>query len=900
MSNMQPTMRSVRFRFGKEMLRAWRSVAAVLLVAAAVGFPPGAVAVEPSAGAAEAKATQTFWFIPHTHWEGAVFKNREEYLQMGLPHILSALELLRTDPDYRFVLDQACYVKPFLERYPEERATFRRMVAEGRLAIVGGTDVMPDVNMPSGESFVRQILYGKGYYRRELGLDVTVGWQLDTFGHHAQMPQILKLAGYKSFWFFRGVSSWEVPSEFRWQGIDGTEIPAFWLPQGYAVTYGSPKTLPEFSQFFRKRYEGLTPFSRGTDRVGLAGADVCEPEGHVPALVRAFNQQKDAPFKLRIGVPTDFEKVVARRDKLPLIRGELNPIFQGVYSSRIELKQWMRGSERLLSTAEKLGVLSHWLGQPFDDHAIWQAWEPVLFNQAHDLASGVMTDHVYQDTLRGYRFAQRAGDALVEAGLGTLVSRIDTRGEGIPLVVVNTLGWPRTDVAQVEVGFSRGDVRDLKLLDPAGQAVPLQLLDAQRYDGGGLKTAKILFLARDVPSLGYSTYRLVALDAPAPSPVQGGKPVPGDSIENEFCRLTFDLPSGAMTGLLVKSPQWQVLAGPANVVTCQHDAGDFWELYRPLDGGSRIAMKDRQPVPQPDDKTGLSNQFAAKAGSLLAGAVFSRYQVSHPFGEKGKFATTVKLYAGLRRIEIRTEIVNQRKHVRYQALFPTSIEGGRSVHEIPFGAIRRPEGIEFPAQNWVDYGNDHRGLALLNRGLPGNVVTDGTMMLSLARATQIVAYGFGGGYEPGMSSDSGFELGVPLVLDYALVPHAGRWNDAAVWRQGLEFNNPLIVRKAAPHEGPLPGRWGLLEVSHPGVVVSALKPGPQGTAILRVYEAAGRPATAVTIKFRAKVASAHEANLMEDPGRRLEVHDGTLEFDLAPFQIKTFRLVGEIPHSAKK
>ena len=220
---------------------------------------------------------ETFFFIPHTHWEGAVFKTREEYLEIGLPNILRALKLLNAHPGYRFALDQACYVRPFLERHPEEEAAFRKFSAEGRLAIVGGTDVMLDVNMPSGESFVRQVLYGKGYFRRKLAVDVTVGWQLDTFGHHAQMPQLLKLAGFKSFWFFRGVPDWNTPSEFLWEGIDGTRIPAFWLPHGYAVTYGSPRSLPEFTRFIKQRFDSLAPFARGPGRAGPAGADVCEP-----------------------------------------------------------------------------------------------------------------------------------------------------------------------------------------------------------------------------------------------------------------------------------------------------------------------------------------------------------------------------------------------------------------------------------------------------------------------------------------------------------------------------------------------------------------------------------------------------------------------------------------------
>lgn len=91
---------------------------------------------------------------------------------------------------------------------------------------------MHDNNMPSGELIVHQCLLGKSYFRGKLGYDVTTGWALDTFGHNAQMPQILKLAGMKSYWFQRGVNAPETPSEFLWQGIDGAQIPAFWLPIG--------------------------------------------------------------------------------------------------------------------------------------------------------------------------------------------------------------------------------------------------------------------------------------------------------------------------------------------------------------------------------------------------------------------------------------------------------------------------------------------------------------------------------------------------------------------------------------------------------------------------------------------------------------------------------------------
>jgi len=223
-------------------------------------------------------------------------------------------------------------------------------------------------------------------------------------------------------------------------------------------------------------------------------------------------------------------------------------------------------------------------------------------------------------------------------------------------------------------------------------------------------------------------------------------------------------------------------------------------------------------------------------------------------------------------------------------LFPTTIQHGRNVHEIPFGSIERPVGIEFPAQNWVDYGDGQRGVALLNRGLPGNTVSAGTLMLSLLRSTRIVAYGFGGGYEPGMSSDTGFELGKEFTFDYALVPHAGDWREAALYREGMEYNHPLIASTVAAQAGDLPARWGLLDIAPSNVVLTALKPGPpDSTCVLRVYEAHGAP-TKATVRFSAALTAAQEVNLMEDDGPEVPVEGDALQFELRPFEIKTFKV----------
>ena len=647
-------------------------------VLVALGCCGAAYSAEPAAPTPSA-AKDVFFLIPHTHWEGAVFETREKYLELGLPNILRALRLLKTYPSYRFVLDQACYVQPFLERYPEEEAAFRQFVQEGRLALVGGTDVMCDVNMPGGESYVRQVLYGKDFFRRKLGVDVTIGWQLDTFGHHAQMPQLLKLGGYHSFWFFRGVADQKTPSEFLWEGIDGSRIPAFWLPEGYALTYGSPTSMPAFAEFFQSGFNKLAPFARGRGRVGLAGADVVAPEDHVPALVDAFNRQPNAPFELRLAVPGDFEALVAKRPDRPVVSGELNPIFQGAYSSRIELKQRTRELERLLTTAEKLGVLLQWRGAAVDHDLLWRAWEPMLFNQAHDLMSGVMLEPVYEDAIRDYDFSKRIADDEVHARLRRLTAGIDSQGEGIPVVVFNPLGWARSDVTVVNVGFSENHVLDLRLVDPDGKTVPVQLVNAERNADGGLLRAEIAFIARDVPALGHAVYRLF----PAPSSAASAVEVSEEPVlENDAYRLEFDPAGGAITHLRVKADNWEALQGPGNVVARQEDRGDFWELYHTLDASSRIAMKGEHGVPEPG-KALFSSEQPDQRGTVRRGPVFAEFEVAHPFGKEGKFATTVRIYAGLPRIDIRTRIVNDERFVRYRVLFPTTIRDGQSVTRFP-------------------------------------------------------------------------------------------------------------------------------------------------------------------------------------------------------------------------
>ncbi len=445
----------------------------------------------------------------------------------------------------------------------------------------------------------------------------------------------------------------------------------------------------------------------------------------------------------------------------------MNPVFQGTYSNRVELKQWMREDERILTSSEKLAAVAEFFGGAPDEVRRWQAWEPVLFNQAHDLTSGTMVDKVYQDTIRGYEFSKDLGGGLTQSSLDAITSLVDTTSNdkgAIPILVFNTLGWPRTDVAQAEVSFPGSGVKEIEVHGPDGAAEPVQLLKAERDANGDIRHATIALIARDVPAIGWAIYSVAPRQGGAASDDSEGvvkastNHMDTGAIENQFYRASFDLWTGAMTGLELKSDSgpWQVLVDrPGNIVACEQDGGDPWELYGTLDGARFTAMTRPSRLPEPD-RAHFSNEWVGGNGEVIVGPVFSQFSNHHLFGGNS-FSTRVRVYSGVRRIDIETTILNNDKFVRYRVLFPTSIQSGRRFDEIPFGAIERPAKHELPAQNWMDLSDGKHGLSLLNIGLPGNDVSDGTLLLSLMRSTHINDYGLRRG--PTRSSDLGSGAG---------------------------------------------------------------------------------------------------------------------------------------------
>ena len=214
----------------------------------------------------------------------------------------------------------------------------------------------------------------------------------------------------------------------------------------------------------------------------------------------------------------------------------------------------------------------------------------MLFDETHDLASGVMTDHVYDDTIRNYQFAESQGNHLIDHAWNHIVGTIDTRGDGDAFVVFNTLSWPRTDIAELTLAFSEDGVKGVHVVDDTGKEIPAQIVSAERARNGSIREAHVAMLARDIPPMGYRVFHATPvkdIDATKTAAAEDSVAMGNDAIN-----VVVDGHTGAITSLKLKDGNWEAASAPANVIFRQEDHGDVWEPYHGLDGGSRCIVAD--------------------------------------------------------------------------------------------------------------------------------------------------------------------------------------------------------------------------------------------------------------------------------------------------------------------
>jgi alpha-mannosidase len=791
----------------------------------------------------------------------------------------SVLDLMREYPDFKFTMSSARTYEWMQEKYPDLFKQIEQCVKEGRWEVIGGMWVEPDLNMPDGESLVRQILVGKRYFQKNFGVDVKIGWNPDSFGYNYQLPQIYKKSGmdyfvtqklmwahefttfpYKYFW-------WQAPDGSRLltyfprdyaDGIDaepmGSQI-ATWMPSIYG------KTIPDKPEMMH--LYGVGDHGGGPTRIMLDHADqLRSPDAVFPKLEFSFARDFFA----------DMEKKLPNM-QVPTWDGELYfQYHRGVFTTQAETKRRIRRAEELVLNSEKFSSLASLYGRAYPQEGMERNWKNLLFDHFHDIMPGSGIAVNYLDAKRNLENVDRIADDFTMDSLREIAAHVNTQGNGIPVMIFNSLSWPRTDVTEVEVQLPE-PARQIEVVDSAGKPAEAQLLslDTQTH------RARFLLLT-NTPSLGYQTYFVRA--ATSASPAHSLLKATADTLENEFLRVKVDPQTGCMTSLFDKRSGTESLApaetdtGGPKTSTCGNLLQTFVDKPQKWDAWNIDADFEKQHWDL--DK-------ADEVKLLESGPLRAIIEVKNHF-QNSTFVRDITLYAGVPRVDVKMQVEWHEKHILLKVAFPLNAHSDKATYEIPFGSVERrttrntpaeQAQFEVPAQRWADISDSKHGFSLLNDCKYGYDAKGNVLRLSLLRSPEW----------PDPHADEGQH-----EFTYSLYPHGGGWKDALTIRRGYELNYKLISLPFGKHQGTLAAKHSFLQAQPDDVIVTAVKKAEDDNALVfRFYEWAGKDGE-VKLQLPPGAQSASETDLMERPIANLPVENAAVTLRTKPYEIKTIKV----------
>jgi alpha-mannosidase len=791
----------------------------------------------------------------------------------------SVLDLMREYPDLKFTMSSARTYEWMQEKYPDLFRQIQQRVKEGRWEVIGGMWVEPDLNMPDGESLVRQILVGKQYFLKNFGVDIKIGWNPDSFGYNWQLPQIYKKSGID--YFVTSKLLWATDYTkfpyrlFWWEAPDGSRLLSY-FPHEYANQF-EPQQIANDLSFYAPLVYGpnLTDNPQMLYLYGIGD----HGGGPTRTMLDRADQLRapDAVFpKIQFSTAADFFADLQRELpnlNVPTWNDELYfQYHRGVYTTQSETKRRIRTAEELTLDAEKYASIALLLGRPYPHDELELAWKNLLFDHFHDIMPGSGIAVNYLDAKRNLEDVARMDHEIIDRSLAEILAHINTQGDGVPVVVFNSLSWARTEVIEVEAQLA-GPTKQIEVVDSKGQVAKSELISIEP------ETNRAHFLLQaSIPALGYETYFVRAANQTSmnPTPLKAS----ASTLENEFFRLEIDPQTGCMTSLFDKRSQTEAL-GPAetdsggpktsicgNLLQVFYDKPKDWDAWN-IDADFENKRWDL-------DK-------ADEVKLIEDGPLRAVIRVTNHF-QNSTFTRDITMYAAVPRVDVKMHADWHEKHILLKVAFPLSAHNDKAAFEIPFGSIERPttrntpaEQAEFevPAQRWADLSDPKHGFSLLNDSKYGYDAKGNVLRLSLLRAPAW----------PDPHADEGEH-----DFTYSLYPHGGTWRDALTVRRGYELNYKLIALQTLKHQGPLPAEHSFVQVSGVNVVLTAIKKPENGDGIvLRFYEWAGKEGD-VGVTAPPDATSVTENDLMEKSIEPVSLANSLVSVPIKPYEIKTLKL----------
>lgn len=794
----------------------------------------------------------------------------------------------------------------WLERYyPPEFLKIKDRVKKGTWELVGGMWCEPDLNMPCGESLVRQLLTGKRYFQQKFGVDVKIGWNPDSFGYSWQLAQIYKRSGVD--YFVTQKISWNDTANFpyklfQWESPDGSRVLTY-FPHGY----GNRIIPNQCAEYIAEDTRLCSGFKQQMLLYGMGDHGGGPTRQMLDAAVRWLHSPSAAFPSFKFSTPQEFFNEVDSQLatlNLPVWKNELYLQYhRGTYTTQAESKRRMRESEELLLNSEKFCSLAMLSGRSYPQRKFEDCWRRVCFDQFHDMMAGSGIHVNYEDEAESLEFVRDALTPELNGSFTHLAARIETRGPGMAVVVFNSLSWQRTDVVEAKVQFP-GPVAKIEVRDHEGNVMPSA--EISREDS--TSAVRVRFLARAVPAAGYKVFHVVSTAHPREA--QSALKANELTLENEFLRLEIDAGTGCVTRLVNKKDGQNILrtGGHGNVLETFVDKPkeyDAWNIGWPYE-------QTKKELLSPHEVKLVENT-----------PIRAVIRVRQSF-QNSSFVQDICLYPEVARADIHMHADWHEHNIMLKVAFPLAIAPLNATYEIPYGTIERPaiphvagkapvpfteateikqgpkpydpllaQEAEFEvcAQRWGDLSENGRGFSLLNNCKYGyDTVEKGIIRLTLLRSPISP--------EPSKDPNDLYADQGPHDFTYSMYPHAGGWREAGTELAGYELNYPLMARAEPQHQGVLSPSYSFVSIEPANVILTAIKKAEDEDALVfRFFEFEGKDSQ-VKLTLPGAAQSAVQTNLMEREESPISLENGRREIStsIGHYEIKSVKVT--FPNSA--
>lgn len=811
--------------------------------------------------------------VGHTHidvaWLWTIGQTREKTARS----FSTVLRLMEQYPEYSFMSSQPQLYEYIKEDHPGMYEEIKQRIAEGRWEADGAMWLEADCNIPSGESLVRQILFGKRFFKEEFGVESRALWLPDVFGYSAALPQIMKKSGID--YFMTTKISWNqfnmMPNDtFLWRGLDGSEVLTYFVTTcNYNKSMGDNITFSD--RFSKTTYTGIINANQvmGTWR-RYQNKDINEEtmmlygygDGGGGPTKEMLEQAKRLQYgipglpRLQLGSHSSFldrlyDRVINNKE-LPRWVGELYLEYhRGTYTSMARNKRYNRKCEFLYQDVELLSVMGMLMGHSYPEAELKRGWKTMLLNQFHDIIPGSSIKEVYDESHRQYEEILQTGNSMLKAAADKITAAMDLKHKSV--VVFNTLSYDRDDVVEYEMA----DGMDIKgLLDQEGNP-----MDVQHAEDG----RKLLFFAHQVPSKGYRAFGLADNSVEPTACCEYGDRV----YENSYFKLVFDEDFNIVSMYDKQNRREVIRSGErANVLQAFEDRPMNWENWD-------IDIFYKRKLWEVNDL--ISEELTE------AGPVRSCLKLERGFCDS-RIVQYIYMYKDIPRIDFKTLVDWKEKNILLKAAFPVAVNANKASYEIQYGNVERETHsntswdmakFEVCGHKWADLSEGAYGVSLLNDCKYGYDIKDGVMRLTLLKS----------GTYPNPEADLGRH-----ELTYSIYPHRGTWREAGTVPMAYDLNAPMYAVLEEAHLGELDKAFSLLSVNKDNCMIEVVKKAEEGDdIIIRLYEYKNMRETAL-LTFAKDIDSCYECDLLEGNEKRVEVEKNCISFEIQPYEIKTFKV----------